>query len=49
MHDKPVRSEMHHIAADLDSRTWVENGFARLEAYLAYWRIFRKLYPSDPR
>ena len=49
MHDNPARSEMHYIAADLDSRTWVKDGFVRLEAYLACWHIFRKLYPSDPR
>ena len=48
MHDT-ARGEMHYIATDLDSRAWVEAGFARLEDYLACWRLFRELYPSDPK
>lgn len=44
-----IRGTMHYIAADLDSRTWVETGFARLEDYLTRWRLFGELYPSDPR
>jgi hypothetical protein len=44
-----ARGEMHYIAADLDSRAWVETGLARLEDYLDCWRLFRELYPSDPR
>lgn len=42
-----ARGEMHYIAADLDTRAWIGNGFARLENYLACWRLFRELYPSD--
>ena len=48
MHEIAPR-EMHYIATDLDSREWVEAGFARLEDYLGCWSLFRELYPSDPR
>jgi hypothetical protein len=48
MHDT-ARGEMHYIAADFDSRAWVEAGFARLEDYLACWSLFGELYPSDPQ
>jgi hypothetical protein len=44
-----ARGALHYIAADLDSRAWVEIGFARLEDYLACWRLFGELHPSDPR
>jgi hypothetical protein len=32
---------MHYIAADLDTDTWVEDGFARLERYLIRWSLFK--------
>jgi hypothetical protein len=48
MHDIDPE-EMHYIAADLDSREWVDAGFARLEGYLASLSLFRELYPSDPQ
>jgi hypothetical protein len=48
MHDT-ARREIHYIAADLESRAWVKIGFARLEDYLACWRLFRELYPPDSR
>jgi hypothetical protein len=41
--------EMHYIAADLDSREWIEAGFARLAEYLAWWSLFRDVYPLDPQ
>jgi hypothetical protein len=41
------RRRMHYIAADLDSRAWVDAGFARLQSYLACWRLFGELYPSE--
>jgi hypothetical protein len=46
MHDT-APGEMHYIAVDLDSREWVEAGFARLDGYLACWRLFGELYPRD--
>src|SRR3954454_9639374 len=36
-------AELHYIAADLDSREWVEAGFARLDDYLARWSLFGQL------
>jgi hypothetical protein len=48
MHDT-ARGQMHYIAADLDSRTWVEAGFARLQDYLAWWSLVRDLYPGSGR
>jgi hypothetical protein len=48
MHDI-ARGEMHYIGDDLDSRAWVEAGFAKLKDYLACWSLFRDLYPSDPQ
>jgi hypothetical protein len=47
MHDTP-RGEMHYIAANLDSRAWVEPGLVKLDDYLACWSLFGELYPSDP-
>lgn len=41
--------ELHYIAADLESRAWLEAGFARLDDYLARWSLFRRLYPEEPR
>jgi hypothetical protein len=38
---------MHYIANDLDMDAWVKAGLARLERYLACWRIFTELYPAD--
>jgi hypothetical protein len=40
-----IRGEMHYIAADLASEDWVKVGLARLESYLAWWSLFRQLYP----
>jgi hypothetical protein len=48
MHDT-APGTMHYIDADLDLREWVATGFARLEDYLACWRLFRELYPLDPQ
>jgi hypothetical protein len=38
---------MHYIADDLDGQAWVNAGLARLEHYLACWRLFTDLYPTD--
>jgi hypothetical protein len=38
---------MHYIADDLDTDAWVKGGLARLERYLASWRLFTELYPAD--
>ena len=38
---------MHYIADDLDIDAWVKAGLARLERYLASWRLFTELYPAD--
>jgi peptide-methionine (S)-S-oxide reductase len=38
---------MHYIADDLDMDAWVNAGLARLERYLACWRIFIELYGDD--
>jgi hypothetical protein len=48
MHDT-APGTMHYIDTDLDLREWVATGFARLEDYLACWRLFRELYPLDPQ
>jgi hypothetical protein len=48
MHDI-APGEMHYIAADLDSREWVDAGVAKLEDYLLCWSLFSELYPSDPQ
>ena len=37
-----ARGGVHYIAADLDSRVWVEAGLARLEDYLATSRPGRR-------
>ena len=47
MHD--ARGEMHYIATDLDSRAWIDAGLAKLEDYLASWRLFGERNPPDPR
>ena len=47
--DDTAHGEMQLIAADLDSREWVETGLARLEDYLASWNLFTQLYPPDPQ
>jgi len=46
MHDTE-RGETHYIADDLDMDAWVKAGLARLERYLARWRLFTELYPAD--
>jgi hypothetical protein len=38
---------MHYIADDLEMDAWVKAGLARLERYLACWRLFTQLYPAD--
>ena len=38
---------MHYIADDLATDAWVKAGLARLERYLACWRLFTELYPAD--
>jgi hypothetical protein len=38
---------VHYIADDLDMDSWVKAGLARLERYLACWRLFTELYPAD--
>ena len=38
---------MHYIAVDLDEEAWVNAGLARLEHYLACWRLFTDLYATD--
>jgi hypothetical protein len=38
---------MHYIADDLDMEAWVNAGLARLERYLACWRLFTELYRDD--
>ena len=38
---------MHYIAEDLDMDSWVKDGLARLEHYLACWWLFMELYPAD--
>lgn len=38
---------MHYIADDLDTDAWVKAGLARLERYLAFWRLFTELNPAD--
>ena len=38
---------MHYIADDLYTDAWVKAGFAKLEHYLALWRLFTELYPAD--
>jgi hypothetical protein len=38
---------MHYIADDLEMDSWVKAGLARLERYLACWRLFTELYPAD--
>jgi hypothetical protein len=38
---------MHYIAEDLDTDAWVKGGLARLERYLASWRLVTELYPAD--
>jgi hypothetical protein len=38
---------MHYIADDFDMEAWVNAGLARLERYLACWRLFTKLYRDD--
>lgn len=43
--DDNVRGAMHYIAAEIDSREWVEGGFATLGTYLAWWSLFRTGYP----
>ncbi len=35
---------MHYIADDLDTDAWVKAGLARLERYLACWRLFTEFY-----
>ena len=47
MHD--ARGKLHYIAVDLESRTWVEAGLDRLEAYLDSWRQFGELDRPEPR
>lgn len=42
-----TRGQMHFIAADLDSRTWVEAGLVRLQDYLTWWSLVRELYPGS--
>jgi hypothetical protein len=43
----PERSTgMHYIAVDLDTEAWVKSGLARLERYLACWRLFNDRYPA---
>jgi hypothetical protein len=37
---------MHYIAVDLDTEAWVKSGLARLERYLACWRLFNDRYPA---
>jgi hypothetical protein len=37
---------MHYIAVDLDTEAWVKSGLARLERYLACWRLFNDQYPA---
>jgi hypothetical protein len=38
---------MHYLADDLDMDAWVNAGLARLERYLACWRLFIELYGGD--
>lgn len=38
---------MHYIADALYTDAWVKAGFAKLEHYLALWRLFTELYPAD--
>jgi hypothetical protein len=45
--DQSEEDPMHYIADDLDTDAWVKAGFARLERYLALWRLFTELHPSD--
>jgi hypothetical protein len=45
--DQSEEHPMRYIADDLDMDSWVKAGLARLERYLACWRLFRELYPAD--
>jgi hypothetical protein len=37
---------MHYIAVDLATEAWVKSGLAKLERYLACWRLFNDQYPA---
>jgi hypothetical protein len=45
--DQSEEYPMHYIADDLDMDSWVKAGLARLERYLACWRLFTENYPAD--
>jgi hypothetical protein len=37
---------MHYIAVDLATEAWVKSRLAKLERYLACWRLFNDQYPA---